>query len=161
MQKSSLSSWTLWRDLEVWEVWQNLSGEEPIKETYISEYQKLHSIKWWLALQKINWFQINEKNIENKKNFKIHKTCTFSNVTCVTLTSRERPKSAPYLRLKNSKWTSIKVSKYSLLQYRKNPKVGPNWRVRGYALRFSSILSRIIKNKSGTAQVGAISKAPK
>ena len=31
-------------------------------------------------------------------------------------TSRDRPKSAPYLMFKNSKRTSIKVPKYSLLQ---------------------------------------------
>ena len=30
----------------------------------------------------------------------------------------------------------LKVSKYSLLQYRKKTKVGPNWRARGDALRF-------------------------
>ena len=47
-------------------------------------------------------------------------------------TSRERPKSAPYLRLKNSKRTS----KYSLLRYRKNPKVEPNWHTRGNTLKF-------------------------
>ena len=47
-------------------------------------------------------------------------------------TSRERPKSAPYLRLKNSKRTS----KYSLLRYRKNPKVEPNWHTRGDTLKF-------------------------
>ena len=46
--------------------------------------------------------------------------------------SRERPKSAPYLRLKNSKRTS----KYSLLRYRKNPKVEPNWHTRGDTLKF-------------------------
>ena len=38
-----------------------------------------------------------------------------------TKTSRDRLKSTPYLRLKNSKKTS-KVSKYSLLQYLKNPR---------------------------------------
>ena len=48
-------------------------------------------------------------------------------------TSRERPKSAPYLRLKNSKRTSMCQS---ILQYRKKPKVGPNGRTRGDALRF-------------------------
>ena len=47
-------------------------------------------------------------------------------------TSRERPKWAPYLRLKNSKMTS----EYSLLRYRKNPKVEPNWRTRGDTLKF-------------------------
>ena len=47
-------------------------------------------------------------------------------------TSRERPKSAPYLRLKNSKRTS----KYSLLRYRKNPKVELNWHTRGDTLKF-------------------------
>ena len=30
----------------------------------------------------------------------------------------------------------FKVSKYSLLRYRKNPKVEPNWRTRGDTLRF-------------------------
>ena len=47
-------------------------------------------------------------------------------------TSRERPKLAPYLRLKNSK----RISKYSLLRYRKNPKVEPNWHTRGDTLKF-------------------------
>ena len=30
----------------------------------------------------------------------------------------------------------FKVSKYSLLRYRKNPKVEPNWRTRGDTLKF-------------------------
>ena len=58
-------------------------------------------------------------------------------------TSRERPKSAPYRRLKNSKRTS----KYSLLRYRKNPKSEPNWHTRGDT--FPSILSQIIKKIEG------------
>ena len=64
----------------------------------------------------------------------------------------ERLKSAPYLRLKNSKRTSKRVSKYSLLWYRKNPKVEPNWRTRGDTLRFfiHSVANHQTKRTRGT-----------
>ena len=39
----------------------------------------------------------------------------------------------------------FKVSKYSLLRYRKNPKVEPNWRTRGDTLRFFIHFVAIIK----------------
>ena len=46
----------------------------------------------------------------------------------VSKTSRERYKSAPYLRLKIAK--GLQSVKYSFLQYPKNPEVGPNWRAK-------------------------------
>ena len=60
-------------------------------------------------------------------------------------TSRERPKSASYLRLKSSKRTS-KCQVFSFTETRKNPKVGPNWRAkRGNLSDFlTSILSQNI-----------------
>ena len=68
------------------------------------------------------------------KNFRLKKLFSKKDINWyyTVKTSRERPKSAPYLRLKNSKRTS----KYSLLRYRKNPKVEPNWHTRGDTLKF-------------------------
>ena len=47
--------------------------------------------------------------------------------------NRQEP--APYLGLEISK-RALKCQKYSLLQYHKNPKVGPNLRARWDAVRF-------------------------
>ena len=55
-------------------------------------------------------------------------------------TSRERHKSAPYLRL-------IQSVKYSLLQYPKNPKIGPNWLALSDFL--TTIMLQNVKNIEG------------
>ena len=64
-------------------------------------------------------------------------------------TSRELSKSAPYLRLKNSKRTS----KYSLLRYRKTQKLNRIGTPEATLLNFSSILSQIIKKIGGAPLV--------
>ena len=69
-----------------------------------------------------------------------------SPIELLKTTSRDRPRLAPHLRLKHSKRTS-KSQKYFLLQYPKNPKVGPNWRAREDALDLSSIPLQIKKMK--------------
>ena len=52
----------------------------------------------------------------------------------------------------------FKVSKYSLLRYRKNPKIEPNWRTRGDTLRFfiHSVANHQKKIKGGALLVKKI-----
>ena len=80
-----------------------------------------------------------------------------SEKTIPSYNTSDRPKSAPYLRLKNSK-KDFKVSKYPLLQHPKNPKVGPNFEIfhpfcRKSSAFFSdfvtSIVAKLQKNEGG------------
>ena len=63
-----------------------------------------------------------DKLARNHSNFGVGQACTFGYL--YLLTSRERAKSAPYLRLKNSK--KLQSVKYSLLQYPHGGKLKKN-----------------------------------
>ena len=63
--------------------------------------------------------------------------------------NKPRPAQVGAMSTAQKQQKDFKVSKYSLIQYPKNLKVGPNWRARGDPLRFSSILSQIIKKMKG------------
>ena len=145
----------------------------------------IHTVSNYCNMNSNNFLHVTEAAIRQKRiynqrktDFKTFRRCKpvlkkpFANVTCKELeessrqgrqwsaTSRERPKSAPYLKLKNSKRTS-KCLSLSLLQYPKNTKVGPNWAPgpasaypwrakRGTFSDFSTFLSQNIKKTEWT-----------